>query len=184
LKLALQQRPEQEAGPWSSGARPRRPNPRTPPPPEGLSILIADDVQMNLIMLERRLKTSVKGCQVTRLSSGEAAVEAVTGAEAPSYDVLILDHDFGAGRMSGSQAYEEIRRHSDALARKEREGGASAAAASKRPLRVLCTSSVTSSARERLLNSGVDLIWEKTISGPEIAANIAAALAERGRAKG
>ena len=156
-----------------------------------LSYLLADDVSVNLKVLRAHLRVISHNAAIDCVKSGEEVLEKVM-ASFPStvadvhvggveeahmsddsaslpvgYDVLVLDDDFGFGRLSGTEVVAEIKRMYTA------ELGV------QRPLLVMCTARADRPGDPALLQqTGADLVWPKTLVGrEEMRAQIAAALA-------
>ena len=143
--------------------------------PSGLSFLVADDIALARLMMTIALKRICPDCTVQQASTAEQVLEMVmrTGAyrasEAPPFDVLLLDGDYGEGsRLTGEDLFERIRAMH---AVGEPMPGLSSA---RRPILISTTADAASpSTVERVLACGADLVWGKpTPTHAEMAAQL------------
>ncbi len=127
----------------------------TPISTHNVRVLIADDGKTNRLSLAMRLKRVHSSWDIDCVSSAEGAV--LTHL---SYDVLILDEEFGEGMMTGYAAIDIIRSqeamHSVPSTRKA----------------VIASWSASTLGENR----AADFLWEKEISAADISQNLNIAL--------
>mmetsp|Transcript_51156 Transcript_51156/g.111152 ORF Transcript_51156/g.111152 Transcript_51156/m.111152 type:complete len:506 (-) Transcript_51156:378-1895(-) len=113
--------------------------------PKGLRVLVADDMRMNRKLMHRVLEREMKAEWVVETAeTAEEAMERVLSAE-PRFGLVIFDENFGADRMSGSQAIRLIR-----------EAGVT------NLVIISCTGALGgSTSEEEILASGADAVWGK-----------------------
>ena len=124
-----------------------------PPPPSSLSILVVDDSEMNRRLLERKLKSGPfqrLNWTVDLATSGEETLRICAGGDkGKKYDVIIIDEFMaeGGGTLLGSEVSEMLRQN------KENDS----------VIIVGCTGNCTEKDRQKSIDVGQDIFWEKPI---------------------
>ena len=76
-----------------------------------MCILIADDVNHNIMVMSKRLSTINSLWPVTHYENAE---DAVSAAKKNKFNLIILDEQFGPGKMTGMEAIQAIRANEQA----------------------------------------------------------------------
>ena len=118
---------------------------------KAVNICVADDVKMNRRGMERQLAMIDPLLQVSVMESAEKVSEHWT-----EFSILVIDNNFGAGKMTGSELIQLIRN-----AEKEDD---------KKKFIILW------SADNDLENPGADLMWDKAIAFNDVKAHMLQAL--------
>ena len=153
--------------------------------PHGLSILVADDLPINRIILSYHLASICPGCTIREAASGEEVLRlavACSSEERPmGFDLFFIDEDMGDG-LSGSDVLTRLRdARALAIAKNEdvppsRSDFSDATSGGGLPVRLV---SVTAAGDDvpttrRLLRAGADLVWNKPLpSTSEMAERLA-----------
>jgi CheY-like chemotaxis protein len=132
--------------------------------PSHCRVLLAEDNAVNALLARVMLQKS--GCDVTHVTDGEQALEAVKASisgEKPAIDLVLMD--IHMPRMDGLQAAAAIR----ALALPS-PGSGSGATAPRLPVMVALTANAFAEDRERCLAAGLDDYLAKPFQKSELAA--------------
>jgi len=76
-----------------------------------MRILIADDVNPNIMVMSLRLSKIDSSCELTKCTTAE---DAVSAAKKNKCQLIIMDEQFGPGKMTGTTAIQAIRANEQA----------------------------------------------------------------------
>ena len=68
-------------------------------------IIVADDMQINRELMKKKLDRLLPNCNVQLFDNAEAILQ----QDLSDTQVLVIDNDFGVGKMTGVQAVQLIR---------------------------------------------------------------------------
>ena len=115
-----------------------------------MRVCIADDIDMNAKLMQKKLRTIHASCDFQVVTCAEDALD-----HFQDFDLIIIDNSFGFESMTGSVAIQNIRQREAEMAE------------------VTAVIIVLWTAEEIHDAPGADLIWSKAIAAHEMQAQLA-----------